>query len=105
MSDNMTFFLGCTPVDGNANVFKPVKNNNKGRGRRGKDEPDLINPSVYPTLIFSTDVDPDTITSRVMHKFCRTGGFYFRKKDLQCIETSTPFIIYYLYTFNDLATI
>jgi hypothetical protein len=56
---------------------------------------------VYPTLIFSTNVDPDIITSRVTHEFCQAGGFYFRKKELQCIETCT----FYLYTFNDLVTI
>ena len=80
MSDNMMIFLGYAPVGGNSNVFKPKKNNNKNKGRHGKDEPDLINPSVYPTLIFSTNVDPDTITSRVAHEFCRARGFYFRKK-------------------------
>ncbi len=63
MSINMTIFLGYTPVGGNSNVFKPKKNINKKKGQHGKDEPDMINPSVYPTLIFSTDVDPDIITS------------------------------------------
>jgi hypothetical protein len=105
MSNSMTIFLGYAPVGGNSNVFKPRKNSNKKKGRHGKDKPDMINPSIYPTLIFSSDVDPDTITSRVTHEFCRAGGFYFRKKELQCTETCTPFIIYYLYTFNDLATI
>ena len=65
----------------------------------------MIDPSVYSTLIFSSDVDPDTITSQVTHEFCWAGGFYFKKKKLQCIETYTPFIIYYLHTFNDLSTI
>jgi hypothetical protein len=105
MSDNMTIFLGYAPVGGNSTVFKFRKNSNKKKGRHGKDEPDMINLSIYPTLIFSSDVDPDTITSRVMHEFCWAGRFYFRKKELQCIETCTPFIIYYLYTLNDLATI
>jgi hypothetical protein len=105
MSNNMTIFLGYAPVGVNSNVFKPRKNSNKKKGRHGKDEPDMINPSVYPTLIFSPDVDPDIITSRVTHEFCWAGGFYFRKKELQCIEMCTPFIIYYLYTFNDLAII
>jgi hypothetical protein len=105
MSNNMTIFLGYAPVGSNSNVFKPKKNINKKKGRHGKDKPDMINPSVYPTLIFSTNVDPDIITSQVTHEFCWAGGFYFRKKELQCIETRTPFIIYYLYTFNDLATI
>jgi hypothetical protein len=105
MSNNMTTFLGYAPVGGNSNIFKPKKNSNKKKGRHGKDEPDMIYPSVYPTLIFSSNVDPDTITSRVMHEFFWAGGFHFRRKELQCIETCTPFIIYYLYTFNDLATI
>ncbi len=105
MSNNMTIFLGYAPVGDNSKVLKPRKKSNKKKGRHGKDKPDMINPSVYPTLIFSSNGDPDTITSRVTHEFCRAGRFYFRKKELQCIETCTPFIIYYLYTFNDLATI
>jgi hypothetical protein len=43
--------------------------------------------------------------SHVTHKFCCAGGFYFRKKQLQCVETVTPFIIYYLYTFNNITTL
>ncbi len=56
-------------------------------------------------MIFSSDVNPNTIVSRVTHEFCCVGGFYFCKKQLQCVETVTPFIIYYLYTFNDSATL
>jgi hypothetical protein len=56
-------------------------------------------------LVFSSDVDPETNVSRVRHEFCRAGGFYFQKKQLQCVETLTPFIIYYLYAFNDIATL
>jgi hypothetical protein len=105
MNTNMTIFLAYAPVGNNANAFKPKKNNNKTKGCKGKDEPDTLDPSVYPTLIFSSDVNPDTIVSRVMHEFCRAGRFYFCKKQLQCIETVTPFIIYYLNTFNDSATL
>jgi hypothetical protein len=77
----------------------------KKKGPPGKDEPDFISPSVYPTLIFSTEVTQIPSPGWVTHEFCRAGGFYFRKKELQCIERSTPFIIYYLFTFNDLTTI
>jgi hypothetical protein len=105
LSNNMTIFLAYAPVGKNQNAFKPKKNNNMKKGRRRKDKPELLDPSVYPTLVFSSDVDPETIVSRVMHKFCRAGGFYFWKKQLQCVETVTPFIIFYLYTFNDIATI
>jgi hypothetical protein len=33
------------------------------------------------------------------------GGFYFQKKPLQCVKTVAPFIIYYLYTFNNITAI
>jgi hypothetical protein len=66
-----------------------------------------LNPSIlaYPTMVFSSDVDPKIIISRVTHEFGRAGGFYFWKKQLQCEETSTPFVLYFLYTFNDITTI
>ncbi len=105
MNANMTIFLAYAPVGKDRNAFKQKKNNNKKKGRRGKDEPDTLDPSMYPTLVFSSDGDPETIISRVMHEFCCTGGFYFCKKQLQCMLTVTPFIIYYLYTFNDIATL
>jgi hypothetical protein len=105
MNANMTIFLAYALVGKDRNTFKPKKNNNKKKVRIGKDEPDTLDPSVYPTLVFSSDVDPETIVSRVMHEFCHAGGFYFCKKQLQFMETVTPFIIYYLYTFNDIATL
>jgi hypothetical protein len=60
---------------------------------------------MYPTLVFLSDVNPNIIILQVTHEFSRAGGFYFKKKQLQCMETVTPFIIYYLYAFNDTATI
>ncbi len=91
LSNNMTIFLVYPPVGKNQNAFKQKKNNNKKKGRHGKDEPELLDPSVYPTLVFSSDVDPETIVLRMMHEFCCVGGFYFWKKQLQCMErTVTP---------------
>jgi hypothetical protein len=105
LSNNMTIFLAYAPVGKNHNAFKPKKNNNKKKGRHGKDEPELLDPSVYPTLVFLSDVDLETIVLRMTHEFCRASGFYFWKKQLQCMETVTPFIIFYLYTFNNIATL
>jgi hypothetical protein len=82
LSNNMTIFLVYAPVGKNQNAFKPKKNNNKKKGRCGKDKLELLDPSVYPTLVFSLDVDPETIVLRVTHEFCRVGGFYFRRKQL-----------------------
>jgi hypothetical protein len=56
-------------------------------------------------LVFLSDINPNIIILHVTHEFCHAGGFYFQKKQLQCVETITPFIIYYLYTFNDIATL
>jgi hypothetical protein len=105
MSTNMTVFLAYAPVGRNAKAFQPKKNNDRRKGRKGKDEPDTLDPSVYPTMVFSSDVAPEIIISRVTHEFGRAGGFYFQKKQLQCEETTTSFVIYFLYTFNDIATL
>ncbi len=56
-------------------------------------------------MVFSSDVKPEIIISRVAHELGRAGGFYFWKKQLQCKETMTPFIIFFLYTFNDITTL
>jgi hypothetical protein len=47
----MTIFFAYAPVGNNANAFKPKKNNNKKKGHKGKDKPDTLDPSVYPTLM------------------------------------------------------
>ncbi len=104
MSAIMTVFLAYAPVGRNAKAFQPKRNNNKMKGRKGKDEPDTLDPSVYPTMVFLLDVEPEVIISGVTHEFGRSGGFYFRKKQVQCEETVTPFIIYFLYTYNYIAT-
>ena len=105
MSTNMTVFLAYAPVGRNTKAFQPKKNNDKKKGRKGKGEPNNLDPSVYLTMAFSSDVDPGIIISRVAHEFGRAGGFYLRKKQIQCEETMTSFIIYFLYTFNNIVTI
>jgi hypothetical protein len=80
MSTNMTVFLAYAPVGSNANVFKPKSNNNKKQGRKGKDKPNTLDPSVYPVLVFLADVDPNIIIFRVTHEFCRAGGVSLSKK-------------------------
>jgi hypothetical protein len=85
----MTVFLAYAPVGRNAKAFQPKKNNDRKKGRKGKDEPATLDPSIYPTMVFSSDIEPEIIISRVAHKFGRAGGFYFWKKQLQCKETMT----------------
>ena len=82
MSTNMTVFLAYVPVGRSARAFQPKRNNNKKKSRRGKDEPDTLNPSVYPTMVFLSDVEPEIIISRMADKFGQAGGFYFWKKQL-----------------------
>ncbi len=77
MSANMTVFLAYAPVGRNTKAFQPKRNINKKKGRKGKDEPDTLDPSIYPTMVFSSDVEPKVIISRVTHEFGRSGGFYF----------------------------
>jgi hypothetical protein len=77
MSTNMTVFLAYAPVGSNASAFKPKRNNNKKQGCKGKGKPDTLDPSVYSTPVFLSDVDPNIIILLVTHEFCRAGGFYF----------------------------
>jgi hypothetical protein len=79
MSANMTVFLAYAPVGRNAKAFQPKRNNNKTKGRKGKDEPDTLNPSIYPTMVFLSDVEPKVIISRVTHEFGHSGGFIFER--------------------------
>ncbi len=52
-------------------------------------------PSVYTTLVFiSSNVEPDLIVSHTTHDSW-----------LQCVKFVTPFIIYHLHTFKDMATL
>jgi hypothetical protein len=77
MSTNMNVFLAYALVGRNAKAFQPKRNTNKKKGRKGKDEPDTLDPSVYPTMVFLSDVDPNVIISRGTHEFGCSGGGYF----------------------------
>ncbi len=80
MSTNMTVFLAYAPVGRNVRAFQSKNNNDKKKGKKNKDDQKILKPSVYPTMVFSSDVDPEVIISRVSHEFGPAGGFYFRKK-------------------------
>ncbi len=77
MSANMTVFSAYAPVGRNAKAFQPKRNTNKKKGCKGKDEPDTLDPSIYPTMVFLSDVEPDVIISQVKHEFGCSGGVYF----------------------------
>jgi hypothetical protein len=62
MGTNMTIFLAYAPVGSNANTFKPKRNNNKKQGRKGKDEPNTLDPSMYTMLVFLLDINPNIIS-------------------------------------------
>jgi hypothetical protein len=77
MSTNMTVFLAYVLVGSNASTFKTKRNTNKKQGCKVKGEPDTLDPSMYPTLVFSLDINPNSIILRVTHEFYHAGGFYF----------------------------
>ncbi len=91
-------------VGRNAKAFEPKRNTNKKKGCKGKDEPNTLNPSVYPTMVFLSDVEPDVIISRVTHEFGCSGGFIF-KRSSSSVKKRLPHLFYFLYTFNDIATL
>jgi hypothetical protein len=79
MSANMTVFLAYALVGCNAKAFQPKRNTNKKKGRKGKDEPDTLDTSIYPTMVFLSDVEPAVIITQVTHEFGCLGGFIFER--------------------------
>jgi hypothetical protein len=82
MSTNMTVFLAYAPVGRNMKAFQSKKNNNRAKGRKGKDEPNTLDPRVYPTMVFLLDVKPEIIISRVAHELPHRGILF--------LEEATP---------------
>jgi len=85
MSINMTVFLAYAPVRRNAKAFQPKKNNNRRKGRKGK-------------LVFSSDVEPEIIISRMAHKIGRAGFFLFSEEATLVRRNNDP--IHYLFSLH-----
>jgi hypothetical protein len=57
---------------------------------KGKDKPNLINPSFCPILIFSSSIDPDQITGQVTHDFFKLVGSASKRNNVSALKCALP---------------
>ncbi len=81
MSTSMTVFLAYTPVGCNVKAFQPKKNNDRRKGRKGKDEPDTFNPSVYPTMVFCRTLNQKSSSPAWHMNLAAQGEFIFGRSN------------------------
>ena len=77
MSTYMTVFLAYAPVGRNTKALQSKNNNNRTKDKKSKDEPNTLDPSVYPMMVFLLDVKSEIIISRMAHEFDHAGDFIF----------------------------
>jgi hypothetical protein len=99
VSPNMTKMGTHTKISGNGITFKKRKEWDKEAGdgkrqtRKNKKE-EFKDPTVYFSIVVSSEVDPKEIIERMTHKWARLNGSRLVVKDLQFIDSETVVSIY-----------
>ena len=57
----------------------------------------MVDPEVYFTMCFSSDIDPKIILRRIRDEWRRQGGNRLEMKELDCFETETAVVAYYMH--------
>ena len=92
ISPNMTKLGTHIKISGNGNVFNKKKvwdNRDQTRKSRKSQKEEFRDPTVYFSMIVSTEVRPQELIDRVTHEWSRAGGSRLQIKDLQTIESET----------------
>ena len=58
----------------------------------------------YGVLLISCDKEPDLLVNQISYKWARYGN-HLKIKELQAVETSTPFAIYFVYPLTHRQTL
>ena len=98
---NFTRLSKYVALPDSAKAFKPKpkRNQNKRGGRRSKKQ-EFMDPQIYPQVVMSSDLDPEEICKLVIHELSRMGFVWLRKKELQCISSSTYWLFFYLWNYG-----
>ncbi len=92
ISPNMTKLGTHIKISGNGNAFSKKKvwdNQNQARKSHKLKKEEFRDPTVYFSMIVSTEVRPQELTDCVTHEWARSGGNRLKIKDLQTIESKT----------------
>ena len=98
ISPNMTKLGEHIRISGNGNVFNKRKVwSTAGDGRKSRKsnkKEEFQDPTVYFSMIVSSDVDPKEIIDRTTHEWSRINGVRLQIKELQFVDSETVVSIY-----------
>ena len=98
ISPNMTKLGEHIRISGNGNAFNKRKVwDTAGDGRKSRKsnkKEEFQNPTVYFSMIVSSDVDPKEIIDRTTHEWSRMNGARLQIKELQFIDSETVVSFY-----------
>ena len=101
ISHNMTKLGTHVKISGNGNAFNKQKvwdkeeQSNKGRNnQRSHKKKEYCDPTVYFSMVVSSEVEPKEIIDRVMHEWARMNGTRLQVKDLQFVDSKMVISIF-----------
>ena len=94
ISYNHTKMGAHVNVQAGEKTFEKKKPWRKGGGD-GEDV-ELVDPTVYFTIAFSTDEEPEEIMRRIWGEWGKMKGQRMRMKDIASFGTETPLVIYHM---------
>ena len=105
ISPNMTKLGIHIKVSGNGNVFNKQKvwdyqgqGNNGRSSRKSNKKEEYKDPTVYFSMVVSSEVEPVEIIERVTHEWARLNGTRLQVKDLQFVDSETVVSIFKIST-------
>ncbi len=79
-------------LSNNVRMFKKQRNGD-GQKKKGTNTPNVV----YFSFAITCDIKPTTLIGRVGIEWTRMRGSRLMLKALQCFNTSTPLVFYYLF--------
>ncbi len=99
ISPNMTKLGSHVKISGNSNAFNKQKvwdkeGDSVRQSHKANKKEEFKDPTVYFSMVISSEVNPTEIIERTTHKWSRLNGAHLQIKDLQFMESETVVSIY-----------
>jgi hypothetical protein len=108
ISSNMKKLGLHVKISGYGNVFTKKKiwtnQDNERKSRKSKKE-EFHNPTVYFSMVISSEVRPQEIVDRVTHEWTRLNGTHLQIKELQSIKSETVVTFFKVSTLTPKGTL
>ena len=91
---NMTALWGYVKIsEKSMQTFQPKSGFIGGNRKKGEGNYSQYADQVYFTMVWSCDIDPRIIISGITVEWMRAGGMGLYRKEIQAIDTFSPFVI------------